>query len=419
MFMLVSQPMSGAYDILRERGFVSQVTDEEALRSMLSSGTVTCYIGFDPTAPSLHAGSLVPLMALAQMKRAGHRPLAILGGGTAMVGDPSGKTELRKMLTRETIKENGEHLKAQIRKFIGDDGMVVDNSEWLLDLNYVEFLRDIGRHFSVNRMLSHESYKIRLEKGLSFLEFNYQLLQAYDFLVLFRRHGCALQMGGDDQWGNIVAGMDLIRRLESKPAFGLTFPLLETASGEKMGKTARGAVWLDEQQTSAYDFYQYFRNTDDRDVEKFLGFFTFLPMEEVKDLGSKKDAGLNRSKERLAWEMTRIVHGQQAADEAQQAARSAFGGGDDGAEGIPSTGLAEARLKEGILIVDLFVEAGMCKSKSEARRLVQQGGARIGERRAAGIEERVTLDDLKDGSVLVRAGKKKVHRLVVAKEGTA
>jgi tyrosyl-tRNA synthetase len=377
--------MENVYATLKERGFVSQVTDAEALEALLGKQQVTCYIGFDATAPSLHAGSLLPLMALAHMQRAGHRPIAILGGGTTMVGDPSGKTEMRKMLTEEEIGEFGEKIKLQIERFIeldGEKGMMINNAEWLVPLKYIPFLRDIGRHFSVNRMLSHESYKIRLEKGLSFLEFNYQLLQAYDFLVLFQKHGCALQMGGDDQWGNIVAGMDLIRRIEGKPAYGLTFPLLETAGGEKMGKTARGAVWLDGEQTSPYEFFQYFRNTDDRDVERFL-----------------------------AFEATKIVHGESAAESALKGAKSAFTGAGEGAEDIPTTQIQASRLNEGILIVDLLAEVGLCKSKSEARRLVQQGGARLGDKKVAGIEEKISSDDLVNGMVLLRAGKKKVHRI--------
>jgi tyrosyl-tRNA synthetase len=408
--------MDNVYQILKERGFVSQVTDEAALEALLGTERVTGYIGFDATAPSLHAGSMLPLMALSHMHRAGHRPIAILGGGTTMVGDPSGKTEMRKMLTEEEIGDYGEKIKKQIGRFInldGENGMMINNAEWLVPLKYIPFLRDIGRHFSVNRMLSHESTKIRLEKGLSFLEFNYQLLQAYDFLVLFQKHACVLQMGGDDQWGNIVAGMDLIRRKEGKPAYGLTFPLLETATGEKMGKTARGAVWLDGEQTSPYEFFQYFRNTDDRDVERFLAFFTFLPMDEVRRLGKLKDAELNRAKEVLAHEATRIVHGENAADSAQKGARSAFSGAGKGAEDIPTTQIPASRLKEGILIVDLLAEVGLCKSKSEARRLVQQGGARLDDRKVDGIGARITDEDLQEGTVLLRAGKKKVHRVKV------
>ncbi|MBN2498327.1 MAG: tyrosine--tRNA ligase [Deltaproteobacteria bacterium] len=407
---------TGAFDLLAERGFVSQVTHADELRALLASEQVTFYVGFDPTAPSLHAGSLLPLMGMAHMQRAGHRPIAILGGGTALVGDPSGKTEMRKLLRPEDIAANAEGLREQIGRFVDFDdracgALLIDNATWLTDLKYIDFLRDIGRHFSVNRMLSHESYKIRLQRGLSFLEFNYQLLQAYDFLVLFREHGCRLQMGGDDQWGNIVAGMDLIRRLESADAFGLTFPLLETASGEKMGKTAQGAIWLDAEQTSPYDFYQYFRNTDDRDVPRFLAYFTFLPLGELRQLSSGQGAALNQAKEVLAHEVTRLVHGPQAADSARRAARSAFGGRADGEADIPTSRIAAERLAAGILVVDLLAEVGLAKSKSDARRLVEQGGARLGDARVEGIERRIFPSDLRDGSLLLRAGKKRVHRI--------
>jgi tyrosyl-tRNA synthetase len=411
--------MENAFHILKERGFVSQVTDETELQRLLGAGPVTGYIGFDPTASSLHAGSLLPLMALAHLQRAGHKPIAVLGGGTAMVGDPSGKTEMRSMLSIEEIRRNGEAIKIQLGRFIditSGKALIVDNAEWLLPLKYIEFLRDIGRHFSVNRMLTHESYKIRLEKGLSFLEFNYQLLQAYDFLELFRLHGCVLQLGGDDQWGNIVAGIDLIRRLNGASAYGLTFPLLATANGEKMGKSARGAVWLDGARTSPYDFFQYFRNTDDRDVGRFLGFFTFLPMNEVQRLAAMKDTELNVAKEILAYEVTKIVHGEGPANEARMAAKSAFGGQDKGAEGIPTTELARDRLRAGILAVDLLAEVGLCKSKSDARRLVQQGGARLGEQTISRIDHTITETDLREGSVLLRAGKKKFRRIVLAGE---
>ncbi len=407
--------MNDALRVLTERGFVSQVTDQKAVEDLLGKGQVTFYVGFDPTADSLHAGSLLPLMAMAHMQRNGHRPIAILGGGTAMVGDPSGKTEMRKMLSAEQINRNAEGLRKQLSRFIDLDSgeaLMLNNSDWLMGLNYIEFLRDIGRHFSVNRMLSFESYKIRMEKGLSFLEFNYQLLQAYDFLVLYREHSCKLQMGGDDQWGNIVAGMDLIRRVESGEAHGLTFPLLTTASGEKMGKTAKGAVWLSAERTSPYDFFQYFRNTDDRDVKRFLAYFTFLPMEEVRKLGALKDAEINEAKEVLAYEATRIVHGEQAAQEARQGAKSAFGGMDSGRENIPTTSISKARLVEGILAIDLFAQV-FSQSKSDARRLIKGGGARIGENKVSGFEHMVTMDALKDGQVLLRAGKKRIHRIVV------
>ena len=407
--------MENLYQTLKQRGFVSQVTGEEEVEKLLAGGPVTAYIGFDPTAASLHAGSLLPLMALHHFRLAGHRPLAVLGGGTALVGDPSGKTEMRPLLAREQIRENARSLEEQIRRFIGGEGLVVDNAEWLLELNYIEFLRDIGRHFSVNRMLSHESYRIRLQKGLSFLEFNYQLLQAYDFLQLFRRHGCNLQMGGDDQWGNIVAGMDLIRRLEGRPAYGLTFPLLETSSGQKMGKTAAGAVWLDERLTSVHDFFQYFRNTDDRDVERFLKLFTLLPLEEIAEMVAEGVAGLNRAKERLAYEVCLLVHGRQGAEQARAAARAAFAGGGD-EDAIPTTRLDPGRLRQGILLVDLLCEVGLCRSKSEARRLVQQGGARLGENRITSIEQQLSLADVAGGAVLLRAGKKRLRRLVAGEE---
>ncbi|RME23265.1 MAG: tyrosine--tRNA ligase, partial [Deltaproteobacteria bacterium] len=381
-----------AYKVLKERGFVSQVTDEPALEKLFDSGPQAAYIGFDPTADSLHAGSLLPLMALYHLRRCGHRPIAILGGGTAMVGDPSGKTEMRPLLEKRRIEQNAKRLEEQIRRFVGPEGLVVNNAEWLLGLNYIEFLRDIGRHFSVNRMLTFESYKIRLEKGLSFLEFNYQLLQAYDFWQLFKRHGCAVQMGGDDQWGNIVAGIDLIRRLEGKQAYGVTFPLLETASGQKMGKTAAGAIWLDEKKTSVHDFFQYFRNTDDRDVERFLKFFTDLPLDEIESLCSCEGAELNRAKERLAYEACRMVHGEQKARKALEGARAAFyGSGDD--EAIPRAVVTGERLAEGLLVIDLLVESGLCRSKSEARRLVQQGGVRLGDSRVETIEKRLERGD--------------------------
>jgi len=330
-----------------------------------------------------------------------------------MVGDPSGKTEMRRMLSREQIARNAEGLGQQLGRFIDlDAALVLDNADWLLELNYIDFLRDIGRHFSVNRMLSFESYKIRLERGLSFLEFNYQLLQAYDFLVLHRAHDCRLQLGGDDQWGNIVAGLDLVRRVESTEVYGLTLPLLTTASGEKMGKTAQGAIWLAAERTSPYDFYQYFRNTDDRDVERFLRFFTFLELEAAQRLGRQQGVALNEAKEVLATEVTAIVHGRRAADKARRAARSAFGGAGDGAADIPTTRLPAERLRAGVLAIDLFAEVGLVQSKSEARRLIKQGGARVGQQRVADFERRVGLDDLDGGAVLLRAGKKRVHRVV-------
>jgi tyrosyl-tRNA synthetase len=331
-----------AFDILKERGFVAQTNDEAAIRAALGEKSLTYYIGFDPTASSLHCGSVVPIMAMAHLQRAGHKPLALVGGGTAMVGDPSGKTEMRKMLSFEDIVANGRGILGQIQRYLkldGTAGLDANNADWLMKLNYIEFLRDIGRYFRVNEMIRADAYKARLEReeGLSFIEFNYQLLQAYDYLQLFERHECVLQMGGDDQWSNILAGTDLIRRKHAKQAFCITFPLLTTARGEKMGKTAAGAIWLDAERTSPYDFYQYWINTDDRDVRKFLALFTFLPMDEVERLGAVQGAELNVSKEVLAYEATKLCHGQAAADQARTGAKAAFqrGGGDLSA--MPST----------------------------------------------------------------------------------
>jgi tyrosyl-tRNA synthetase len=423
-----------AFDVLEERGFVSQVTDREAVRAALGAGPVTFYVGFDPTAPSLHAGSLLPLMAMAQLERLGHRPIFILGGGTSMVGDPSGKTELRQMLTVEQIRENGQGLQAQFARFcpLGEGrGRMLDNADWLLPLNYIQFLREIGRHFSVNRMLSFESYKLRLERGLSFLEFNYQLLQAYDFLVLYREHGCRMQMGGDDQWGNIVAGIDLIRRVAAQEALGLTFPLLTTASGEKMGKTARGAVWLSAERTSPHDFFQYFRNTDDRDAGRFLGYFTFLPMERVRELAALEGAGLNTAKVVLAYCITEIVHGTETARTALAETRAlhptdgaiaaavAFLGLEPAAEAaggnisMASTAYSRAQLAQGISVVDAFLDAKLVKSKGEARRKIAEGGLRVGERVVRSHEERLALEDFQGGKLVIWFGKKKPHLVVI------
>lgn len=402
-------------DIFKERGFFKQCTAENEVREQFGAGPVTAYIGFDPTARSLHVGSLVPIMALMHLEQNGHCPIAVVGGGTGLIGDPSGKTEQRKLLTKETLRENFRALKAQLGRFLDFDGgqsIAVDNAEWLNGLNYIEFLRDIGRHFSVNRMLSFEAYKMRMKKGLSFLEFNYQLLQAYDFLVLFQRYGCRLQMGGDDQWGNIVSGTDLIRRVEAVEAHGLTFPLLETASGAKMGKTASGAVWLDAEMTSSYNYYQYWINTDDRDVGRFLGLFTFLPMEEVRRLSSLGGAELREAKQVLAFEATKVCHGKEAADKARAGALAAFAGqGDD--ESIPTTSISRQRFNEGLRANELFVEVGLCSSKGQAAKLFKGGGGWIDDRRLDNHNEIISLNDIKDGQALLRAGKKHRHRLIL------
>jgi len=406
--------MKSVFDELQQRGFVEQVSDEAALRQLLENKKITCYVGFDPTADSLHVGSLVPIMALAHMQRWGHKPIAILGGGTTMVGDPSGKTEMRQMLTREQIVSNGKKIKEQLARFLDFDNglaLMVDNADWLLNLNYIDFLRDIGKHFSVNRMLAAEAYKIRLEAGLSFIEFNYQVLQAYDYLMLFRRHGCTLQMGGNDQWGNILAGVDLIRRVDGAEVQALTFPLITTAGGAKMGKTAKGAVWLDAQRTSSYEFYQYWINTDDRDVGRFIKFFTFLPMKEIVELEKLQGADLREAKQVLAFEVTKTVHGETEATQARDASQAMFGGGQS--ENIPSSEWAGKDLQAGVSVVDLFVKSGLVSSKSDARRLIEQGGAYVNQRRIESHEEKIDLMDVNDGGLILRAGKKRYHRVNV------
>jgi tyrosyl-tRNA synthetase len=427
--------LTNAYDVLEERGFIEQSTEAESCRQLLENPS-TCYIGFDPTASSLHVGSLLPIMSLAHMQRCGHRPIALVGGGTALVGDPSGKTEMRQMLSREEINDNGEKLKVQLSRFIDFEAgraLLLNNADWLAPLNYIEFLRDIGRHFSVNRMLSAESYKMRLETGLSFIEFNYMLLQAYDFLLLFDDYDCHIQMGGSDQWGNIVAGVDLVRRMRQKTVYGITFPLITTASGEKMGKTAQGAVWLDGELTSPYEYYQYWINTEDQDVARFLGYFTFLPMDEVQAVAGLHGADLNLVKTILAYEVTRITHGEAAAGAAQAESEEIFGArtipddllpssgvrrqpelaAEGVAAGMPATTIASSRLRQGIPAFELFAEVGLCSSRGEARRLIKQGGGYINGRRLETFDEKATLDLLEDGEILLRAGKKKYHRIQV------
>ncbi|MBC7358061.1 MAG: tyrosine--tRNA ligase [Desulfacinum sp.] len=419
-------------DVLVERGFVEQMTDADALRRHLEN-PARCYIGFDPTADSLHVGSLVPILALVHMQRHGHRPIVLVGGGTGMVGDPSGKTEMRQLLTREQIEHNVRALQSQLSQFISfekDQALILDNGQWLLDLKYIEFLRDIGRHFSVNRMLAAESYRMRLETGLNFIEFNYMLLQAYDFYYLAENYDCFVQMGGNDQWGNIVAGIDLIRRKMSKEAYGITFPLITTASGAKMGKTAEGAVWLSAQKTSPYDFFQYWVNVDDRDVGRFLKLYTFLPLDEIRKVEALEGQELNACKTVLAFEVTRIVHGQEAALEAYEAAAKVFGRRtipwdllpssgiprdlkvDEGAA-VPTTLMNPEELEAGIPAFELFARVGLCESKSAARRLIQQGGAYLNGQRISRFDQPIQLRDLQDGAALLRAGKKKVHRICV------
>jgi len=397
-------------ETFRERGFIEQMTDPDALRTALEA-PITCYIGFDPTASSLHVGSLVPIMSLAHMQKAGHRPIAVVGGGTTLVGDPSGKTEMRRLMSREEINRNAEGIKKQLSRFLdfsSGKALMVNNADWLVGLNYIEFLRDIGRHFSVNRMLAAESYKIRLESGLSFIEFNYMLLQAYDYWHLFKHYQCRLQMGGNDQWGNILAGADLIRRMEGEVVHALTFPLITTSSGIKMGKTHQGAVWLDPELTSPYDYYQYWVNQDDKDVERFLALFTFLPMEEVRRLGALKGENIREAKEVLAFEATALCHGEENAEKARSAAKELFGGeGLESSDSTPACGIGAHELEQGLAAYLLFEKCGLCKTRGEARRLLSQGGGYINGKRIDAFDQVVSSKDLANGVILLRAGKKK------------
>jgi tyrosyl-tRNA synthetase len=425
--------MRNVMDVLIERGFVEKSTHEDELREYLNTEQATCYIGFDPTASSLHVGSLVPIMSLAHMQRHGHRPIALVGGGTGLVGDPSGKTEMRKLLTPEEVEENALGIKEQLARFIDfDEGraLLLNNADWLVDLKYIPFLRDIGRNFSVNRMIKAESYRMRLEsdEGLSFIEFNYMLLQAYDFLEIRDRLGCRLQMGGSDQWGNIVAGVELIRRMRRETAFGLTFPLITTAGGAKMGKTEKGAIWLDSSRTSPYEYYQFWRNTDDRDVKRFLALFTFMPMDEIDALDALEGADLNHAKSVLAFEATQLAHGSDEAVKAFEGSVSMFGGGRVSKKILPSsripregTGLDHlsvphsfvetSKLREGFPAFKMFHEVGLANSGGAARRLIEQGGAYINGERVEAVDQMVTEQDLEDGEILLRAGKKRFHKV--------
>ena len=401
---------------LKERGFFQQCTHPEDLAKRLKEERICCYVGFDPTSDSLHVGHLIPLMGLAHMQRGGHQIIALMGGGTAMIGDPSGKTEMRKILTEEQLQSNIDGMQPQMERFLdfSGDAILINNSTWLRDLNYIDFLRDIGRHFSVNRMLSFETYKIRLETGLSFLEFNYQLLQAFDYLELNRRYKCILQMGGDDQWANIISGTDLIRRVEHENAFGLTYPLLTASSGKKMGKTEKGALWLDPKRTSAYDYYQYWVNTEDTDVEKFLALFTFLPMNEVRQLGQLQGADIRVAKQRLAFETTALIHGKETALQAQEAAQSLFSKeGKRDKSNVPSTTIPAEGFSGGLDIFEAFLEAGLCNSKGEVRRLQVQGGVYVNDERIESPAYCLGETDRQNGEILLRAGKKRYHRLIV------
>lgn len=425
-------------NILEERGFIEQKTHEEELRNLCEKESVTCYIGFDPTASSLHVGSLVPIMSLAHMQRNGHRPIALVGGGTGLVGDPSGKTEMRQFMTMETIEENAAAIKKQLSKFINfndNKALLLNNADWLVNLNYIKLLRDIGRHFSVNRMIKTESCRLRLEseEGLSFIEFNYMILQAYDFLELFTTCDCKVQMGGSDQWGNIVAGIELIRKVRRGSAYGITFPLITTSNGQKMGKTAGGAVWLSADKTSPYAYYQFWINTDDKDVARFLALFTFLPMEEIRRVNFLTGADLNAAKSILAYEATRIVHGEDEAQKAFRASASMFGkrsipetvlpssrihgdvaGFDD--QSVPRVEIALSVFKEALPVFKLFHLAGLCNSGGAARRLIEQGGAYVNGTRVDSFDQLVSEKDLNEGEMMLRCGKKKFCKIAAKKE---
>lgn len=405
--------MSNVYDILKERGYIDQVTYEDELKELLGKEPVTFYIGFDATADSLTLGHFIQIMVMMHMQQHGHRPIALIGGGTTMIGDPTGKSEMRKLLTKEIIDYNASRFKEQLSRFLDfseGKALMLNNADWLLNLNYVDFMREIGIHFSVNRMLTFDCYKNRLERGLTFFEFGYMLMQSYDFLYLYRNYGCKLQVGGSDQWSNILGGYELIRKLEQDKVYAMTFKLLTTASGKKMGKTESGTIWLDPNKTPPYDLYQYLRNTDDRDVEKFLSLLTFLPIEEVKRLGSLEGAEINKAKEVLAFEVTKIIHGEEEAIKAQKAAKSLFYGAKE--EGsIPFTEMDKSVFEEGIGILDLLREVGLTKSNSEGRRLVEQGGITIDDVKVTAPDMKVTLADFKDGKILIRKGKKVFHQV--------
>lgn len=406
--------MNNVFDTLMERGFIEQTTHEKEIRELLEKEKVTFYIGFDPTADSLHVGHFVTVMAMSHMQKAGHRPIALLGGGTGMVGDPTGKTDMRKMLTPEIIKHNVNCFKKQLSRFItfdNDQAIIVDNGDWLLNLNYVDFLREVGVHFSVNRMLTAECFKQRLEKGLSFLEFNYMLMQSYDFLELYRKFGCKLELGGNDQWSNILGGVELVRRLHGDTAFGMTFSLLTNSEGKKMGKTENGAVWLDAEKTSPYDFYQYWRNVADADVKKCMCLLTFLPMDEINNLCNVEGAAINEAKARLAFEITKIVHGEDEAIKAQEAAKAAFSG--KGASGsLPTTDLSADLFAEGLDIISLLVDyTKIVATRSEARRLLDQKGIKLDGKPVEAIDFKVTTDLFNDNALMIQKGKKVFHQV--------
>ena len=404
------------FEELKARGLLAQTTNEEKIKEMLEQEKVTFYIGFDPTADSLHVGHFVPIILMAHMQRAGHMPIALFGGGTGLVGDPSGKSDMRKMMTKETIDHNISCFKKQMSHLIDfseGKAMMVNNDQWLCDLNYIQFIREVGVHFSVNRMLAAECYKQRMEKGLSFFELNYMIMQSYDFLVLNRNYGCQMQLGGDDQWSNMIGGVELIRRMDGKEAYAMTVNLLTTSEGKKMGKTEKGALWLDPEKTSPYEFYQYWRNVDDADVIKCLKMLTFLPLEQIAGLEKLEGSELNRAKEILAFEVTALIHGKEEAEKAQNAAKALFGSGND-LSNMPSTALtAEEVPAEGINIMDLLVRTGLAPSKGEARRLVTQGGVSVDDRKITDFSENILPAVFEKGHIILKKGKKVFHKVTI------
>ena len=405
--------MDNVFDVLKERGLIAQTTHEEEIRELLGNEKVTFYIGFDPTADSLHVGHFLQMVVMRHMQNYGHRPIALVGGGTGHIGDPSGRTDMRKMMTKEVIDHNCECFKEQLSKIIDfSDGkaIMVNNADWLLDLNYVEFIREIGSCFSVNQMLTAECFKQRLEKGLSFLEFNYMLMQSYDFLALSRKYNCKLELGGDDQWSNILGGINLCRRKDQKQVYGMTFTLLTNSEGKKMGKTASGAVWLSPEKTSPYDFYQYWRNVDDADVCKCLKLLTFIPMDEIREYEKLEGSQLNPVKERLAFELTSMVHGNEEAVKAQEAARAVFSGAGN-ADNMPSADISESEVKDGMPILDLLVKVGLIPSKGEGRRLITQGGISVNGEKVTDISFVITPESFDGGKIVVKKGKKSFLRI--------
>ncbi|WP_448821489.1 tyrosine--tRNA ligase [Cetobacterium sp.] len=407
--------MSNVFEVLKDRGYIKQMTHEEEIKELLEKEKVTFYIGFDPTADSLHVGHFIAMMFMSHMQQHGHRPIALIGGGTAQIGDPSGRTDMRQMMTDEIIAHNVASIKKQMEKFIDfsdDKALLVNNADWLRGLNYIDFIRDIGSQFSVNRMLSAECFKSRMENGgLSFLEFNYMLMQGYDFLVLNRKFGCTMQLGGDDQWSNMIAGVDLIRKKDRKSSYAMTCTLLTNSEGHKMGKTAKGALWLDPKKTSPYDFYQYWRNLPDADVAQPLALLTFLPMDEVRRLSSLEGAEINEAKKVLAYEVTKIVHGEEEAEKAKQASEALFEQGGFDLTNVPTSEVTEEVLGKGV--VDLMVELGLLKTKSEGRRLVQQNGLTINDEKVTDFAMLITKDLFIDGAMMLRQGKKKYNRVVI------